>query len=180
MNMLGSTQQKPLSRQRQQEVDWTRYVLILFTISCVLTIHYFLAITMDNASSCDTLAQALGKLLHDKYRIHFHEDNNLIRCLAHVVNLVAQAILKALDDADSSDDIDYYLLHRDQPFHYNEDDDEDLREMEAEIVDVDELNADVDDFDSDLPDNVSSLSPVQRVSSSYSFISEKIYNQWPF
>lgn len=118
---------------------------------------------MDNASACDTLAETLGKLLFDKYGIHFHSENNRIRCLAHIVNLVVQAILKALDEADSSDEVDYFLLHKDLPIHYDEDEDEELKEMESEEVGEDEVQTDGDSVDADIPPDVATMSALKRV-----------------
>ncbi|KAJ3793687.1 hypothetical protein GGU11DRAFT_691287 [Lentinula aff. detonsa] len=135
----------------------------LVTYSDFRLIIYFLAIVMDNASACDTLAETLGKLLFDRYGIHFHPENNRIRCLAHIVNLIVQAILKALDEVDSSDDIDYFLLHKDLPMHYDEDEDEELKEMESEVVGKDEAQIDSDTADDDLPPNVGSMSVLKRV-----------------
>ncbi|KAF5342711.1 hypothetical protein D9758_015876 [Tetrapyrgos nigripes] len=121
-----------------------------------------ITMTMDNASSCDTMSDALGLLLQEKYRIQYHSGNNRIRCLAHVVNLVVQAILKAVDEADPSDEEDYYLLNKDAPFHYEESEDDELQAMEEEEnVDVDEENQDSDG--SELPEDVRTLSPVKRL-----------------
>ncbi|KAJ3753352.1 ribonuclease H-like domain-containing protein, partial [Lentinula raphanica] len=98
-----------------------------------------------------------------KYGIHFHSENNRIRCLAHVVNLVVQAILKALDEAESSDDVDYFLLNKDQPIHYNAEDDEELKEMEGEKHKTDATQDNDDDGDANLPPNVVSLSALKRL-----------------
>ena len=130
------------------------FTYFIFTI-------YFIAIVMDNAANCDTLAQYLGLLLWDKYKIHFHPENNRIRCLAHVVNLVVQAILKELDEAEAAELHDYYLDNKDAPLHYDEDEDEDLMAMEAEMdVEVnDVVNIDIDD----LPEDSSKFSSVKKV-----------------
>ena len=87
---------------------------------------------MDNASSCDVIARTVGLILMDKYHLGFHEDNARIRCLAHVVNLVVQKILSTLGEAEDPDQDDYYVPNKHLPFHYNIDDDNDLREMEQE------------------------------------------------
>ncbi|KAF5323186.1 hypothetical protein D9758_018065 [Tetrapyrgos nigripes] len=92
-----------------------------------------ITITMDNASSCDTMSTAL----------------------------VVQAILKALDEASSSEEEDYYMLNKEAPFHYQEEDNE-LREMEAEEnVEVDEFTQDSDP--SEIPANARLLSPVKQL-----------------
>jgi hypothetical protein len=93
---------------------------------------------MDNTSSCDIIAQTVGIILMDKYHLGFHEDNSHIRCLAHVVNLVVQKILASLGDAEDPDKEDYYLPNKHLPFHYDAEQDEDVREMEQENVEYDE------------------------------------------
>jgi hypothetical protein len=122
---------------------------------------------MDNASNCDTLARTLGLLLLERYGIHFHEENNRIRCLAHVVNLVVQAILKGLDEVEAEDIVDYFLLNKDQPIHYNEAEDEELAAMEAEIIKLTDEELDADDSAKDEVPNTTdleSMSALQRVS----------------
>ncbi|RXW12861.1 hypothetical protein EST38_g12992, partial [Candolleomyces aberdarensis] len=58
-----------------------------------------------------------------------------IRCLAHVLNLVAQAILGALKEVDDcvedGDESDHFLLHKDLPIHYDVGNNIDLNELEA-------------------------------------------------
>ncbi|KAF5343504.1 hypothetical protein D9758_015634 [Tetrapyrgos nigripes] len=94
----------------------------------------------------------------------YHSANNWIRCLAHVVNLVVQAILKAVDEAGcNSDEEDYYLLNKEAPFHYEESEDDELIAMEEEEnVEVDEEHQDSDV--SELPENARNLSAVKRAS----------------
>jgi len=58
----------------------------------------------------------VARILSAKYGIP--ELPNLhIRCFCHVVNLVVQAILTALGEADDPDNIDYCSLNKEQPFH---------------------------------------------------------------
>jgi hypothetical protein len=63
---------------------------------------------LDNASSCDVLARTAGLLLLQKYKIEFHSENGRIRCMAHVVNLIVQAILSELDEGDNPDIFDWF------------------------------------------------------------------------
>lgn len=94
---------------------------------------------MDNASTNTVLAETLSGLLMDRYGIHFSPENGQIRCLAHVVNLVVQRILSALIDSDDPDENDWYLLHKVVPFHYDVEEDEELRALEEdEMVEMDE------------------------------------------
>jgi hypothetical protein len=37
--------------------------------------------------------------------------------MCHVVNLMVQAILAALGEADNPDEVDYYTLNKEQPLH---------------------------------------------------------------
>ncbi|TRM56363.1 hypothetical protein BD626DRAFT_414065 [Schizophyllum amplum] len=75
-----------------------------------------------------------------RYGIPFNADNAQIRCIAHVVNLVVQKILAVLKEVDADPDAqDYYeLFLKHFPIHFSYDDDEDLREWEAEGDDGDE------------------------------------------
>jgi hypothetical protein len=106
---------------------------------------YFLALCMDNASVCDVLARSAGVLLLQKYGLQFHPQNARIRCMAHVVNLIVQAILVELNEADDPEQDDYYIPNKHIPFHYNPDDDEEVQQMENEDDD-DENGGEDDEF----------------------------------
>jgi len=49
-----------------------------------------------------------------------------------VVNLIVQALLAALNEADDPEKDDYYIPNKHLPFHYDPDDDDEVQEMEAE------------------------------------------------
>ncbi|KAF5335248.1 hypothetical protein D9758_017381 [Tetrapyrgos nigripes] len=133
------------------------HMLLRAIISC-----FFLAIVMDNASACDSMAKFLQKLLNRRYQdLQVHVENSRIWCLAHVINLIVQAILKVLEEAESSDDVDYYLLHKDQPIHYDENDDEELKAMEAE---EDNMEAGGEGDESDDDDETSDLKNARSLS----------------
>ncbi len=51
-----------------------------------------MACTMDNASNNDTLMNKLQVTCQSR-KIEFTANNNHVRCLAHVINLAAQAAL---------------------------------------------------------------------------------------
>ena len=51
-----------------------------------------MACTMDNASNNDTLINKLQVTCQNR-KIEFIANNNHVRCLAHVINLAAQAAL---------------------------------------------------------------------------------------
>src|ERR1700683_3611977 len=87
---------------------------------------------MDNGSVCDVLARSAGVLLLQKYSLQFHAQNAQIRCMAHVVNLIVQAILAELNEADDPEQDDYYIPNKHIPFHYDPDDDEEVQQMEDE------------------------------------------------
>ncbi|KAJ2920969.1 hypothetical protein H1R20_g16123, partial [Candolleomyces eurysporus] len=57
-----------------------------------------------------------------------------MHCLAHVINLIVQAILAGLNEAkpceDLGDEGNTYLLHKDAPIHYNVAQDKELEELE--------------------------------------------------
>lgn len=124
---------------------------------------------MDNAPSMDVLARILGILLSERYGLSFHSDNARIRCLAHIINIVVQTILKYLDEADDPNLVDYYETMKNLPVHYNPDEDEELKEMEQEKYDETESSEVGEDEVSaeELPEDAEALSPVKKVRSIY-------------
>jgi hypothetical protein len=89
---------------------------------------------MDNATVNAVLFQTAVRALLTLYDIPEQPDKQ-IHCLAHILNLVAQAILGALkevdDCAEDGDESDHFLLHKDSPIHYNVADNVELNELEA-------------------------------------------------
>ena len=73
---------------------------------------YFLALCMDNASVCDVLARSAGVLLLQKYGLQFHPQNARIRCMAHVVNLIVQAIIAEINKANDPEQDNYYIPNK--------------------------------------------------------------------
>ena len=131
---------------------------------------------MDNASVCDVLARAAGVMLLQKYGLNFHAQNARIRCMAHVVNLIVQALLAALNEADDPKKDDYYIPNKHLPFHYDLDDDDEVQEMEAEgnkpddedeefeeLLNVPDLEN--EELDNEVTAKVVNLSEVKKVSS---------------
>ena len=95
------------------------------------------------------LIATVARILLAKYGIP--ESSTLqIRCTCHVVNLVAQDILAAVGEADNPDDIDYYSLHKEQPFHLDIDIDADSDQV---AMDNEEFQDDAEE--SDEPENIS-------------------------
>lgn len=86
-----------------------------------------------------------------------------IRCIAHVVNLVVQALLHDLDEANDPDQDDYFESSKDQPQHYDAESDEDQIALEQE-----EFDDVMDPEEEILLDNeekmVATQSPLKRVS----------------
>jgi hypothetical protein len=52
--------------------------------------------------------------------------------VCHVVNLVVQAVLAALGEADDPDEVDYYTLNKEQLLHLDIDADADQIELDSE------------------------------------------------
>ena len=77
------------------------------------------------------LIATVARILLAKYGIP-QSPNLHIRCTCHVVNLVVQAILAALGEVDDPDEIDYYSLNKEQPFHLDIDTDPDQVELDNE------------------------------------------------
>lgn len=61
--------------------------------------------------------------------------------MCHVVNLVVQAILATLGEADNPDDVDYYTLNKEQPLHL------DIN------ADPDQIALDQEEFPDDIEDD---------------------------
>jgi hypothetical protein len=89
---------------------------------------------MDNASTKDVLFMHTVRALLTLYDIPEQPDKQ-IRCLAHILNLVAQAILGALKEVDDcvedGDESDHFFQHKNAPVHFTLDEDEDLHELEG-------------------------------------------------
>lgn len=89
---------------------------------------------MDNATVNDVLFQTAIRALLTLYDIPEQPDKQ-IRCLAHILNLVAQAILGSLKEVDDcvedGDETDHFLAHKDLPIHYDVHDNTELNELEA-------------------------------------------------
>lgn len=90
-----------------------------------------ISISTDNASVNDVLISTVSRILLAKYGIP-QSPNLHIRCVCHVVNLVVQAILAALGEADDPDEIDYYTLNREQPLHLDIDANPEQIELDRE------------------------------------------------
>ena len=59
--------------------------------------------TMDNASNNSTVMAHLSLLLAERGILEFDAEENYIRCFAHIINLCAQAAIKAMEKEDSRD-----------------------------------------------------------------------------
>ncbi|KAJ7696635.1 hypothetical protein B0H14DRAFT_3040384 [Mycena olivaceomarginata] len=86
----------------------------------------------------------------EKFDIQFIPANSQIRCLAHVVNLVVQKILAALDYVEDPEITDDYLPSKDLPFHYDPDNDPDLDKLEREDFTKDDDKGNEEDEAADI------------------------------
>lgn len=119
---------------------------------------HILAIVLDNASPNDVLVRTVGELILERYGVPFHAENGQIRCIAHVVNLVVQKILKELLEIDEDpEDNDYFMFSKHLPIHYDPDDDEDVTEMEGQ--DAAEADAGYGSDGGDEDDDADEVSP---------------------
>lgn len=116
------------------------------------------------------LIRALSRLLREKFDIQFAPDNSQIRCLAHVVNLILQKLLAALEEAIDPSLEDDYLLNKDLPFHYDPTLDDDLNELEREVfADPSDDDPSIDTEDEmaglfhDLGPEFEKMTPLQKV-----------------
>ncbi|KAJ7758326.1 hypothetical protein B0H16DRAFT_1225729, partial [Mycena metata] len=92
------------------------------------TVLYLIAAALDNAKTNDVLIRALSQLLREKYDIQFVPENSQIRCLTHVVNLVVQKLLAALEEGNESTLEEDCLSNKDLLFHYDPALDAELKE----------------------------------------------------
>ncbi|KAF7372111.1 Eukaryotic translation initiation factor 3 [Mycena venus] len=136
---------------------------------CLPSLHT-LSLTLDNVSANDVLVRTLSRLLMEKFDIQFAPDNSQIRCIAHVVNLVVQKLLAAFNEAADPDNDDYYIPNKDEPFHYNVDDDPVQLALENEPIPVDDDAVDearVDDADAallgELAEEFADLTPLNKL-----------------
>jgi len=119
---------------------------------------------------------ALSRLLMDQFDIQFVPGNGHIRCLTHVLNLVVQKLLSALDEADDPDVNDYF--DKDLPIHYDVDKDEAQIELEEERLNDGEVDAEAMEegeeedkvFMEVISDQEKKLSPVKKVCYTISYI----------
>ncbi|KAJ7768113.1 hypothetical protein DFH07DRAFT_736483 [Mycena maculata] len=86
----------------------------------------------------------------EKFDIQFIPANSQIHCLAHVVNIVVQKILAALDDVEDPEITDDYLHSRDLPFHYDPNNDPDLDKLEREEFTKDDDGGNEEDDAADI------------------------------
>lgn len=102
----------------------------------VLTHFHASTVTTDNASVNDTLVAVAARVLLAKYGIPASPQNMHVRCMCHVVNLVVQAILHALSEAEDPDLTDYFDVDaKESPVHSDPTRDDDQREMDDEEFD---------------------------------------------
>jgi hypothetical protein len=63
-----------------------------------------------------------------------------IRCIAHVINLVVQAFLFGINEADDPDKEDWYELHKDAPIDYDVKQDKQQQALDNKKFDNDNEN----------------------------------------
>lgn len=85
-----------------------------------LTQFYILATVMDNTSSNNVMARSLTHLLWARYHLNYNAEEQRIRCMGHVINLVAQAMLFAIEEAEDPEVNDYFEIHKFEPVHLDD------------------------------------------------------------
>jgi hypothetical protein len=116
--------------------------------------------------NCNVLAHVLGILLMERYGMQFHSENAQIWCLAHAVNIVVQTLLKQLNEAEDPDILNWFDANKHLLIHYDVDNDEDVKAMEAEdLVEAEDGSTELDNILKDeLPKNTASMSVVKKIS----------------
>lgn len=157
-------------------IDTDMYLCCL--LDSLLTISYFLGLVMDNASSCDVMAHKVGELLIQRYTEVTYTDDQRIRCVGHVTNLVSQDILAAFGEGVFSDVEDYYIESCNGPVHLdnstepsmtefdglNDAEDSDVETEEAMLAKEIASRRGLQPDDTDCSEDTSLLGPIQRVS----------------
>lgn len=101
----------------------------------LLTSLHCMTVTTDNASVDDTIVGFAARALLAKYGIPANP-NLHVRCLCHVVNLVVQAILHELCEAEDPDEMDYFeVIGKQNPVHLDPQEDAEQKEMDREEFD---------------------------------------------
>ncbi|KAI9457663.1 hypothetical protein F5148DRAFT_1287610 [Russula earlei] len=103
-----------------------------------------ISISTDNASVNDVIISTVACILLAKYGIP-QSPNLHIHCICHIVNLVVQAILAALREADNPGEVDHYTLNKEQPLHLDINTDPDQIELDSEEF-QDEVEDDEDNI----------------------------------
>ena len=75
---------------------------------------------MDNRSPNDVMARTLSHLLWARYHLDYGGSEHRIRCMGHVINLVAQAMLFAIEEAEDPKVNDYFEIHKFKYIHLND------------------------------------------------------------
>lgn len=132
---------------------------------------YFISLTSDNASVNNVIVETVARCLLARYNIPWTPDMH-IRCIAHVINLIVQAFLYGMDEADDPDIVDNFDSNKDAPIHYNVDEDEDQIAMENEAMEDLASQADVPESvnpaeEAMLVEEIAGQSPIKHVSVPY-------------
>jgi hypothetical protein len=133
---------------------------------------------LDYASANDTMVQKLVQLIKAHYDLDMDKKDLQIRCLAHVVNLIVQALLNGMGEADDPDTVDYFTLDATAPIHYSPEEDEELIQMEGEAAAQADDEAElIDEDDEDVDAYLPKGSPIQKVCLHLSTCSHLISSQ---
>jgi hypothetical protein len=74
----------------------------------------------SNASPNNVMARLLTHLLWVRYNLKYNAEEQRIRCMGHVINLVAQAMLFAIEEAEDPEVNDYFEIHKFEPVHLDD------------------------------------------------------------
>ena len=96
-----------------------------------------------------------AQCLLSRYGIPFMPDMHIC-CIAHVISLVVQAFLFAIDEGDDPDVEDWYELNKDTPIHYDISKDQDQQALDNEGLDDNEDDNAAGDVSSENIDESSS------------------------
>ncbi|KAJ3747488.1 hypothetical protein DFH05DRAFT_1393207, partial [Lentinula detonsa] len=164
-----------------------KYLKVRYSLPSDTTLYspfhflHCISLTTDNASVNDIVVATVARSILTRYGIEWNPDGH-IRCIAHVINLAVQDALASMDEADWSDNFDYFALNKDAPIHYDVEADEEQIAMEAEadwedvnnngdveMQDLDEMKKTAEDkkqrdeSDQTVAESMKGKSPLRRV-----------------
>ncbi|KAJ3559032.1 hypothetical protein NP233_g11365 [Leucocoprinus birnbaumii] len=139
-------------------------IIMVITQSSNSSFPHLISITTDNASTNDILVDTVSSKMKSLYNIE-PSSHRHIRCFAHVINLVVQAILHLLKEANDPNSHNDFPINKDLPIYYNPtaNEDESHEDLNIEVEGDDGSDDDWEDEEVILSDKVACGSAVKKL-----------------